>query len=525
MSTVATAANRRVPLRFAVTFVANGVRMALSLLTWLVIARGLGAHEYGNLTFLMGSFAAINLMLDFGTAHAFHTMVSARSRGPKFFALYIAWTVLVQWGVTALVIGVLMPTGWFERIWFGHDRSVVLLALTATFLTSQMWAMVSQMGEALRRTVLVQSAAVVQAGVHFALVVAAIYAGWLSVTTVLWLLALEYLVVTTAIGPMLLRRNLALGRAADAHDTVRSVVREFVVFCKPLAVFGTIGVVYMFADRWLLQNFGGARQQGLFSIGQQIATVSLLATTSIMDVFWKEIAEARAHGDNARASQLYTAVRHALFFYTAWISCGVIPHTQDVLAWTVGADFAGAWLPLSIMLLYPIHQSLSLVQGTFAYASGNPTSYTRAGIITMVLSIPITYLLLAPADARLPGLGLGAVGLSLKLVVLQVLGVALAAHVLVRDNEGWSHDYGYQVKVLVFLLGVGFAARWGVESALGSVGVASSVATVAITALLYTIAAIVVVMRQPSVAGLTRAQVQWAASLPNRWLHPAHAAR
>lgn len=524
MTTASAAAARhaghKVSLRFVVTFVANGLRMALSLLTWLIIARYLGASGYGDLTFLMGSFAAINLLLDFGTAHAFHTLVSARPRGPVFFGVYLAWTVLVQWGLTALVIAVVLPAGLFDRIWLGHTRAAVLLALTATFLTSQMWAMVSQMGEALRRTVLVQSAAVIQATVHFALVAAAIRGGWLSLPLVFWLLIAEYLVLTLALGPRLLAGNLAHGRTAGAPpEHLATIANEFVVFCKPLAVFGTIGVVYLFADRWLLQNFGGARQQGLFSIGQQIATVSLLATTSIMDVFWKEIAEARNRGDLSRATQLYTAVRHALFFYTAWISCGLIPHAKDILAWTVGSDFDGAWIPLTIMLLYPIHQSLSLVQGTFAYASGRPKAYTRAGILTMVISIPITYFLLAPPTAVVPGLGLGAVGLSLKLVVLQILGVGLAARVLVRDNEGWSHDYGYQLKVLGFLLALGLTCRWLVDSVMTALGVTADVVAVAIAAALYTAVCVAAIYRVPSAAGLTHAQVQRAVRIPARWLH------
>ena len=511
---VASPASHRVTLRFAVTFVGNGLRMALSLLTWLIIARAMGASGYGDLTFLLGSFAAINLLLDFGSAHAFHTMVSARPRGPTFFSIYLAWTVLVQWGVTALAITVLLPAQAFERIWLGHSRGAVLLALTATFLTSQLWAMVSQMGEALRRTLVVQTAAVIQALVHFGLVAAAIQGGWLSISTVFWLLIAEYLAVIAFIGPRLLGGNLASYRAAGSPpERGGAIARDFVEFCKPLAIFGTIGVFYLFADRWLLQNFGGARQQGLFSIGQQIATVSLLATTSIMDVFWKEIAEARERGDTARATELYVAVRHALFFYTGWISCGVIPHVREVLAWTVGADFAGAWLPLTIMLFYPIHQSLSLVQGTFAYASATPKAYTRAGILTMVLSVPITYFLLAPPTAAVPGLGLGAVGLSLKLVVLQILGVVLAAHVLVRDNVGWSHDYGYQITVLAGLLALAFATRSLVDRVFLALGLDLAVVAVVVSAALYTAACAALVYFRPSAAGLTRAQVQRAMRL------------
>jgi hypothetical protein len=76
-------------------------------------------------------------------------------------------------------------------------------------------------------------------------------------------------------------------------------------------VYALCSFAFIFAGRWLSQRFGGARQQGVFSIGQQFSTISLLATTSMTQVFRKEIAAATV-SDRDRAAKLYRSTSRGL---------------------------------------------------------------------------------------------------------------------------------------------------------------------------------------------------------------------
>jgi O-antigen/teichoic acid export membrane protein len=69
---------------------------------------------------------------------------------------------------------------------------------------------------------------------------------------------------------------------------------------------------YDFTNKWILQKFGGANQQGYFQVANQFAAVSLFATTSILDFFWKEIAHAWGAQDLARVVMLYRKVSRVL---------------------------------------------------------------------------------------------------------------------------------------------------------------------------------------------------------------------
>ena len=509
--------SQKVVVRFGATVLANVLRLVLSFLSGLVVARGLGAAGFGDFSFLLGSFAAINQILDMGTSPAYYTFVAQRKRRVSFFVVYLIWTLGVQFGGTLLVLGLLLPERAALYIWPGQSRSVVLLAFGVSFMTSQIWSMVSQLGEALRKTIIVQAMAATQAILHLLLVILAHYYGWLTLKTVMWFLIVEYAVLALVLGVKFFPASIT--NAREERDGIRFIVRGFLDYCGPLVLYGLVGFLHHFADRWLLQSFGGSRQQGFFSIGQQFSTISLFATTSILNVFWKEIAEARARQDPQREEKLYTSVRRGLFFFSAWISCLVIPYSPEVVRWLLGPDYFGASFALAIMLLYPIHQSVGQIQGTVFYATGHTQTYSRIGILTMLISIPVSYLLLAPRTAAIPGLNLGAVGLASKMVGLQLLGVGLFAYQLKR-MYGWSGDYLYQVGVLLMLLGLGFVGRLIVGRIAGAAVPLGQAAMVFGGVSFYVACSAVVLWFRPMLLGIPRSDLQrWLEYRPH-WMGP-----
>jgi len=315
---------------------------------------------------------------------------------------------------------------------------------------------------------------------------------------------------------MWMRRNLA--QESSAKDSYRTVFREFAVYCTPLIVYGCVGFLYTFADRWLLQRFGGSEQQGFFAIGQQVANISLIATTSILRVFWKEVAEALHRQDHQRVRTLYASVSRSLFFVGAAVSCLLIPYSREILTRTVGIGYDRAGPCLAIMLLYPVHQSLGQIQGTFFFASEDTKRYARIGLLTMALSIPIAYFILAPRSAAIPGLGLGAVGLAIKMVLLQIVGVNLQLYVIARTH-GWAYDFTYQAVVLGTLLGSAWACKWASIWMLRLAGSIGSVPKVMLLgSLFYCVLMLLLLYGRPAVAGATREDARHLLVGTMRWL-------
>jgi O-antigen/teichoic acid export membrane protein len=321
---------------------------------------------------------------------------------------------------------------------------------------------VIQLGEAQRRTFVVQLASAAQALVHVALVAFAVMVGRVSVNWVLLLLVIEFAALIAVIAPPLVRVSIV---AARVEEPWQSVIREFVEYCRPVAVYGYVGFIYSFADRWLLQHFGGAAQQGLFAFAQQFGAISILATAAMMNVFWKEIAEARALGNLVRLRELYIRSRRALFFTAAWTSCLLIPWSSQLLILSAGSQYATGALVLTLMFLYPVHQSLGQLQGTFLVATGETRLYSTIGLVAMSGSIVAAYFLLASPSANVPGLGLGAVGLAGKMVGLQLIQVLFMGVVISRKYH-WPYDLSHQFGLLAGLLLMSFAIRLLIQLAI-----------------------------------------------------------
>ena len=85
--------------------------------------------------------------------------------------------------------------------------------------------------------------------------------------------------------------------------------------------------------------------------------------------------------------------------------------------------------------------------------------YVIIGIVQMIISIISVYYLLAPADATLPGLGLGSMGLALKMVIVQFIMVNFSMWWLAR-KKGWEYSMSYQLIGIVIFILAGFAVYY-----------------------------------------------------------------
>jgi O-antigen/teichoic acid export membrane protein len=281
-----------------------------------------------------------------------------------------------------------------------------------------------------------------------------------------------------------------------------------------------IDFLYTFADYWLLQKFGGSVQQGYYAIGARFSALSLIATTSMIQVFWKEIAEANSLGNMERIRLLYHRVHRILYFIGAVISCLMIPFTREILALLLGPSYQAAWLALSLMFLYPLYQSVGQITATMLFATGKTKVQGNIGILFMVVGISAAYLVLAPKTGVVPGLNLGAVGMSLKMVVCGALSTNLMAFFVARYTNtafNWSH----QIYVLILLLPIGFISKFFARHILSLASIdGHTVLVMAVSGILYLLIVAILIRYFPSIAGLNMDQINrafsWLRSRINR---------
>ena len=484
--------------RFVFTVGANLFRSLLSFSTGMLLARWLGPNSYGAMAFLLGMFLGIQQLLDMGSSTAFFTFLSQQPRSKRFVRSFFGW-LAVQFLVPLCVVGLMFPSKWIETIWHGEQRGLVLLAFAAAFMQNSLWPVIQHAAESQRQTVWVQSVGVIVAGGHLLAVVLLWRLGMLGLYAIFTAIALEYLLAAFVV-----QRRFSYAPAFDqgSADGVREpILRKYFRYCLPLIPFCLMGFATQFADRWLLQNFGGGVEQAYYAVGAQLAGVALLATSSILRIFLKEIAEANQRGDQERMGMLYQKVTRLLFLIGAVIAGFLLPWAEDLLQLILGAAYIGGATTLAIMFLYPIHQSMGQITAAMLYATERVSAMATTSIIFMAVGIGMTYLVLAPADAVVPGLGLASEGLAIKMVAVQLIGVNVTAYIIARIWN-WRFDWAFQPISLLGCVGLGWIAY---RAATGLLGQAFSLPVVmSMGGILYMamMAAFLYVM--PWLAGMTR---------------------
>lgn len=494
-----------VKTRFLVSVASNGIRGGIGLVSGLLVARGLNPSGYGDLMFLLGSFTAIRSLLDMGTSNAFYTFLSRHTQARRFYLYYFAWLAL-QFVITILFIGLIIPDSIFDRIWLNHSRKIVIAAFLAAFMQQQVWQTVAQIGESTRKTVKLQVMNLAIAITYLAIVSFLLVTGDVSAGNILFLIICQYGVATMLAYPLLKEAN---SLPVEKEDTFKQIVQEYWFYCKPLVALSLVSFLYDFADKWMLQRFGGSAQQGFFQISNQISTVSLLATSSILSVFWKEISNALARDDHARVALLYRKISRGLVMLGAIITGLLVPWSEQIVTISLGQMYLPAWPVLAIMLLYPIHQSMGQIAGTMFFASGQTKKYMFVCIGIMLIFLPLSYLLLAPTKGVLiPGLGLGAIGIATKLVSLAIVSGNIQAWVVSRYS-GWKFDWAYQVVGVPLMLGLGYIAKllvgllWNLEV----LDVGKLIIPVILAAIIYCISVVWMLWLFPWLIGIDRAEI------------------
>lgn len=484
--------------RLVTSVLLNTVRSVIIFVTGMILARGLGPEQYGLFSFLLASFAAIITLLDMGSSSAFFSFISKRIRSKYFFLTYFYW-VLFQFLTALTLIILIIPDSWLYLIWQGESKKLVSIAFIAVFFQNQIWTLVVKVGESQRLTTMAQMLGVLIALAHFGLVILLYYKNLLTIEYIYYLVSIEIIIGATVaklIFPL---------EFVEEKETFQDNFYEYWKFCKPLIPYVWLGVIMSFADTWLLRYFSGSVEQGYYAVAAQMGTVTLLFTSSVIRVLWKEVAEANENSDSERVAYVYKRVSRIVFMVGVLISAFLIPWTKEIIFILLGSQYLEGATVMMIMFLYPIHQSLGQINGTMYFALEKTFPYVVISSVHLITSIFVIYFILAPSDAYFPGLGLGAIGLALKMVILQIICVNFYIWWLSR-NQGWSFDIGYQIVSIGLFLILGFLS-YKLANTLFEEEVYVLIRG-SISAVFYAIAAAIIFYRFPWLLGLTISELK-----------------
>ena len=234
-------------------------------------------------------------------------------------------------------------------------------------------------------------------------------------------------------------------------------------YVKPLIILTFFGFIYTYFDRWFLQIIGGSAEQGFFSISDRLGMLAFIFTASMTPILIRELTKAHEDKNNERIVQLFDKIQIFLFI-ACFLGIFISVQSENIINIIGKEGFQKAIIPVFIMGFFPIHQTFGQFCGAVFLSTNQTGLYSKIGLFIMLISVPVTYFLVAPKTFVIPGLGLGAVGLALKMVLIQIVGTNLQLYFIAKKiNISFVRWLHIQIK----LIGVIFICAF-ISSLLGN---------------------------------------------------------
>lgn len=489
--------------RYVYKLSTNLIGLVISLVTQAIIPRGLGPRAYGDFNFLTNFFNQIVGFLDMGTSICFYTKLSQRPREVSLVSFYLFFSGLVSLTVIGFV-SIIQGTYTGGLIWPNQKIIYIYLAAVWGILT---WfvKVLNKMADAYGITVSTEIARMVQKVLGLILIILLFVFHQLQLANFFFYhyVIMAFLILTFSWIMKRTGHSLKQGWKLSV-DRVKTYIREFYQYSNPLFVFALVGLIVGIFDRWLLQVFSGSVEQGFFGLSYQIGFLCFLFTSAMTPLITREFAIAYGKQDLGQMAQLFRRYIPLLYSIAAYFSCFIAVQADKVIYIMGGKKFSGAFMAVTIMAFYPIHQTYGQLSGAVFYATGQTALYRNIGLVLMLIGLPVAYFLIASRDRM--GLNAGATGLAIKMVLIQFIAVNVQLYYNARllGLRFWRY-LAHQGVSVGCLFGVAFIVTQGVDNVLpfGKV-----IPRFLLAGVLYTILVMVLFYFQPILFGLKKEDLQ-----------------
>ena len=185
--------------------------------------------------------------------------------------------------------------------------------------------------------------------------------------------------------------------------------------------YSFVAMIVNLLDLWFLQTFSGSIQQGYFGLSYKIAAICFLFSGAMTPLIIREFSKAFSNKNILKIRYLF--IKNIPLMYTIAASISIFLSLQsDIITQLIGGEkFKGAGFAISLMALYPIHQTYGQLSGSVFYSTNQTRLYRNIEVGVMILGLSISFLLLAPQ--KFYGYNLGALGLAIKMIIIQFVSV------------------------------------------------------------------------------------------------------
>lgn len=452
--------NNSLRKRYAAKLVSGVVNGLLGIAVVAIVPRALGPVSYGAFTFLTTFFSNIVSFFDTGTSIAFYTKLSKRPHEKRLIGFYLLF-VFTLLAISSMALSISLSPAIQPLIYGQNSNIFVVFGFCFAFLTwiSQIAIRVS---DAYAMTVEIEIIKTLHRLFFFIVIAAIAYFGILSLGG---FFAYHFVLLFSFIAILVFYfyKRGVVGADIFSFDfgVVKVYVKEFYDYSHPLIVgtiFSTLSALFAL---WLLQFFYGNEQVGYYGFAYQIAAACFVFTAALTPIITREFAVAHQANDIEHMRKLFKRYIPMLYFVAAFFSIFLSFNADTVTNLFGGTDYSDAVAIVSIMALYPIHQTYGQLSGSVLYATENTKLSRNISIVSSVVFVLLSFLLLFPG--LFFDLKLGAFGFTIAMIATQIVGVNIQLWYNCKFLDlRFFYFVWHQIFTVIFLVFLAYLSNIGI---------------------------------------------------------------
>jgi O-antigen/teichoic acid export membrane protein len=413
-----------------------------------IVPRAIGPAEYGIYNYVININTRIMDFLKLGVHNAFYIKLSKRKE-----ELALIWLILVHLVISVVGLFVFIYFGdllnYIEYIFPQIPQKYIYWGFLFVFMTTLL-DFLRLIYDALGITIRGEVYLVLQKVLGVSILGIFAYYKIINIQNIFTLqISLSFLLAFSLIYKLIKLDFLTLKSFIEYKKNIKPYFKEFKSFCSPLIVSMLFGLMVGLLDRWILQYFYDSSEQGFYSLSHKISAVTFLILGAVTNIWIREVSTSFSSGNQERLRNFYSKYIYFMYALTAYISCFVILNYKEVTLILGGEAFSGASVSVMIMAIYPIHQSLGQLSGSYFLASEQTKLRRNINIVMSLIGVILTYICIVPE--KFGGLELGAIGLACKEVIVQILSVNVLLYYV---SKGLKINFvsGLIKQVVIFII-------------------------------------------------------------------------
>jgi O-antigen/teichoic acid export membrane protein len=173
----------------------------------------------------------------------------------------------------------------------------------------------------------------------------------------------------------------------------------------------------------MLQNFGGSEQVGYFGFSHNIVIIVSTLTTALVPVIHREFSEAFARSKMKEIKELFLKYVPKVFIFVTFVNVFCAVELEKIVTLMGGSSYQQSLQPGLILLLTSIINPIILLSSALLLSTDHTKEIRNITLFKVIIGLFAAYILISPKNYF--GFGLGAIGLAVKITVVQVYSLIM----------------------------------------------------------------------------------------------------